>query len=129
MVTSIEIIQDEADDEPHEEAKPIFDGEAGHQDEAEDERRNRNPGRPRDAETARTLGLRLAQNDDGDGNEDEGKKSADVREIDERSYVENARGDGNENSGDPGGNVRRAEAFVNSAEGFRKQAVARHREP
>ena len=88
-----------------------------------------NEGRPRDAEAARTVGLALAQDEHGDGHENEGEKGADVREVGERADVKNAGGNGDEDAGDPGGDVGRAEFGMHAGKGGREQAVARHGEP
>src|SRR5690348_8051642 len=100
-------VEKQADDEPDEEAYPVLDGEAGHQDEAQNHGGDGNPWRKWDAEAARAVGLAFAENQDGDRNEDEGEKRADVGEVDERADVENPGGNGDEKSGDPGGEVRR----------------------
>src|SRR5690242_13279061 len=94
-------VKKQADDEPDEEAHPVLNGEAGHQDEAQNDRSDGNPGRPGNAEATRAVGLAFAENQDRDGNENEGEKRADVGEIDERADVENSGRDGDEKSGDP----------------------------
>ena len=80
-------------------------------------------------ETARAVRLRAPQNQHGQRHQYKGKERADVGEVGKRPDVEDPRGNGHRNSSHPRGNVRGPESRVDVREGFRQQAVARHRKP
>jgi len=126
---AVEVINDEADDEPDEEALPGAGGQAGHQQNTEDDAEYGEDGASGDAEAAVTLRLFAAEDEHADGYEDKGEERADVGELGEGANVKQAGWDGDENAGDPGGDGGCAKFFVDLGEHVRQQAVARHGEP
>ncbi len=97
MLPSVVVVDAKPDQQPHEKAQPVFDRQAGHQDEAGHNRRNGNERRPRDSKAAGAFRLALAQDQNRDGNENEGEECADIGKIGEGADVEYARGDRDKN--------------------------------
>src|SRR5271156_6208439 len=112
-MTAINKVNHKTDDEPDKKTNPIFEGEAGHENQARQNRQNGKKGNQGNAETALARGLGLAQDKNGYGDEDEGEQRADVGEIGERANVEDARGDADDDACNPGGEVWCAKALVN----------------
>src|ERR1700722_9183579 len=75
---AIEVVDEEADDEPDEEALPCADGEAGHQEQAESDAEDGDDRAEGDAKAAVAGGVFVTQHDDANGNQHEGEKGADV---------------------------------------------------
>src|SRR5579863_9867148 len=128
-VAAVENVDDEADDEPDDKAEPGEDVQAGHEQEAEDHAERWNDRSERNSEPPLPLRIAIAQHDDADGNQDEGKQRADVGEVSERADVEQARRDGNDEAGHPCGEGGRPEAWMDARKDLRQQAVAGHGEP
>src|ERR1035438_6104945 len=128
-VPAVEEVDEQADGQPDEEAVPGDDGQAGHQQEAEDYAERRNDRAKGNAEAAAALRLADAQHDDADGNQNEGEECADVGEVGQGADVEETGGNGDRESRHPGGEGRGAEDWVDVREDLGQQAVAGHGEP
>lgn len=128
-MAAVEEVDEEAEDQPDEEAVPGDDGQSGHEQEAEDDAERGNDGAAGNNKAAMADRLAEAKNDDADGDEDEGEKGADVGEVGEGADVEQARGNGDHEAGDPGGERGRAEEGMDAGEDAGQEAVAGHGEP
>src|ERR1035441_10932789 len=125
-VTAIEEVDEQADDQPDEEAIPGDDGQAGHEQEAKDDAERGNDGPAGNDETTAAVGIAEAEDDDSDGDEDKGEKRADVGEVGEGADVEEAGGNGDDKTGNPGGEGRGAKEGMDVGEDFWQQAIAGH---
>ena len=65
----------------------------------------------------------------GDGDQNKGKKGADVGEVRHGADVQQAAGNADHKASDPGGHCGGAEARVDAAEDGGQQTVARHGKP
>src|SRR5579859_4928233 len=82
-VAAIEEVDKQADGEPHEEADPIHDGQARHEQDAETDAGDRNDGPAGSAESAFPSGIAIAEDEHAAGDEREGEQRADVGEVGE----------------------------------------------
>src|ERR1700733_7816276 len=123
-VAAIEEVDQQADEEPDEERGPCQDFEAHHEYDAEDDAEHGEDRTERGAKGAMAVGLAVAQDEHGDGDEYEGKQGADVGEIRDSSNVEEAGRHAHHEPRDPGGNGRRAIARVNLPEDLGEKAIA-----
>src|SRR5260370_9599122 len=78
---AIQEINQQPNCEPDKKANPIFECQAGHQDQAGDNRKNGNQGHELHAESASTAGLTFTQDEYGDGDEHKSKEGADVPQV------------------------------------------------
>jgi len=80
-VTAVEEVDDEAGEEPGEECHPGQYFEPHHEDDTEDDAENREERAKGGSEAAMSLRFAIAQDEHGNGDEDEGEEGADVRQI------------------------------------------------
>ncbi len=101
-MTAVEDVDEKAEAQPHDESEPGDDGESRHEAAAENDRDQRKPRHERNFEDARAVGLRAAQDDYTQRDQDEGEEGADVREIGGVADGKDSSGDANGEAGDPG---------------------------
>ena len=92
VAAAVEVVHEQANDQPNKKPQPIFHREASHQYETAYDRGDGNPRAGRHTKRARSFRLLFSQNQHGERNENEREQRADVREISERADIKNARG-------------------------------------
>src|SRR6266576_3620597 len=129
VVAAVEPVDGQANDEPSEKAQPSQDGQARHQEYAEEYTEHGRSQTAGSSESAMTAGIAEAQDDHADRYQDECEECADVRKVGQGTDVEDASGETHYEAGDPccGGGC--TETGMNLAEQLGHQTVARHREP
>src|SRR5437868_3523281 len=88
VFAAIAPIDDHADSQPGEEAQPVHDGQADHEQHTADQRENRNNRPPRGTEATWTVGFAVTQNQHTDGDQHKGEERSDIGEIGEGADVE-----------------------------------------
>ena len=115
-MAAVEAIDGQADDEPREESQPCEDRQAGHQQYAEKYAKHRGCYTAGRAEAATAIRLAIAKNDYADRYEHKSKQRADVRQVGERSNVEESRWQADQESGNPRCGGRSTKARMNATE-------------
>src|ERR1035437_5760749 len=87
-VAAVEEVDDQADDQPGEEANPCDDFKPHHEHDAKDDAQDREERAERSTEAAVALWLAITEDEHTDGNQDEGEEGADVGEIGDGSDVQ-----------------------------------------
>ena len=89
---TVEEVNRQADGKPDEESDPGFEGQAEHEDEAEDDGEYGQKGNPGDAEAAGPFWLGPSEDEDPGAGQHECEEGSDVREIGEGADVKDASG-------------------------------------
>src|SRR5437764_12881485 len=121
--TAINEVNDQSDCQPPEKPNPILQRQAGHEQEAGEDRKNRNPRHQRHAKAAWPVRLGLPENQNRNGNEQESKQATDVGKVRERPDMKNSGGDSDKNSGNPRRDARTTEQLVQLRARARKETV------
>src|SRR5258708_27781789 len=127
--TAVENVDNQAQREPDKETDPGNHGQTGHQSCTKDNRYEREKGRERNPEAARSIRFFAAEKDHAQGNQNEGEKSTDVGQIGCITNIHEAGWDPHCDTSDPGGPMRSLVTPVDRTEDLWQQPVARHGKP
>src|SRR5215471_21025867 len=119
-MTAVHEVHNQADYEPEEEAQPGQNRQSRHKEHAENNAEYWRCKSSRRAEAAMPLRLLVTENDHAQRNEHEGEQRADVRQVGERTDVQDTGGYANQKSRDPCRYGWRSEARMHPAEHLRQ---------
>src|ERR1700682_3306341 len=126
--STVEEIDEQADDHPDDESLPRRPRKAPHHVAADEDSENRNDRYERRANWGSQVGRLVAQHDNSRADDHEREQRSDRHELAEQSDGEQSGDDSRNDTREDRGHVRRLEARMNLSEHRREQAVARHRE-
>src|ERR1700722_3358310 len=115
VFVSVEIVKNQADDQPNDKPNPVCNGQTRHQQQTGENREYRSNRATWCAEGTRTVWLRIAQYQHASSHESESKKRADIGKIGKCADIEQPGWDADQESGDPSGKIRREEIMPSRA--------------